>query len=390
VPFVSGCSIWRGRSKRHSRTAEVLGLDRVWITADSRAKLLDFPAPGQPELDRESAGPPQTSVELGIFLKRTAISALQGRALTREEAAGDVACRLPLSARDSLGKLDALATPDQHVAALEPLTHSQPAVTPQRRAAVFAACWLLPAVMALYLLVLAISERQFLHEHPEVGELAGYVGFYELLPREGGDADSAKLREAVEVSIAHRFRDTIQDDRVWAEPAVVGFLSADDRHLLREIVLRHPNPSPEAVADAQRRLESVAYSIWYLGWSTEDYLYSGPLAVILIGTLAMLFGTFVVLPSLTWTLLAGEPPLLRMLEIAVVDREGAPASRLRVIWRSVVLWTIVSSGFGVLILVATWGRPRFAVVLVLYWLVLLFTAERGLHDKIAGTWLVPR
>jgi hypothetical protein len=55
-----------------------------------------------------------------------------------------------------------------------------------------------------------------------------------------------------------------------------------------------------------------------------------------------------------------------------------------------VLWSIVLMGLGLLILIATWGRPRLGFVLIIYWIVLMFTSERGLHDRIAGTWLVPR
>jgi len=49
----------------------------------------------------------------------------------------------------------------------------------------------------------------------------------------------------------------------------------------------------------------------------------------------------VVLPSLLWTLVCGDTLLLRMLEIAVVTKSGAPASRLRVLCRNAILWSIV-------------------------------------------------
>ncbi len=53
-----------------------LGLDRVWITADSRAKLLDFPAPG--------ARPSPPAADAQAFLRQVALAAVEGRAADLE------------------------------------------------------------------------------------------------------------------------------------------------------------------------------------------------------------------------------------------------------------------------------------------------------------------
>src|SRR6185369_3132981 len=84
-----------------------LALDRVWITADGRAKLLDFPAPGAGR--GGPPGPPDSAPGLlaPAFLERVARAAL-----------GAVPQPLPLHAQNFLGQLPALPGPEAIASAL--------------------------------------------------------------------------------------------------------------------------------------------------------------------------------------------------------------------------------------------------------------------------------
>ena len=74
-----------------------LSLDRVWITASGGAKLLDFRAPGA------DAGASRFPRDATIFLNQLAISALEGRVATAEEARTTrAAVPVPLPRRDVL------------------------------------------------------------------------------------------------------------------------------------------------------------------------------------------------------------------------------------------------------------------------------------------------
>ena len=112
---------------------QVLALDRVWITADGRAKLLDFPAPGttsnQPltpflspsegerVADRPGEGnspdasfstlplPTRTTQQ---FLHDVATEALAGLASVADQPLGDARLRLPVHAHSFLQSLTAL------------------------------------------------------------------------------------------------------------------------------------------------------------------------------------------------------------------------------------------------------------------------------------------
>ena len=99
---------------------------------------------------------------------------------------------------------------------------------------------------------------------------------------------------------------------------------------------------------------------------------------------------FVMIPSILSAIFTGDSLLLRSLDIALVKRNGTPVSRLRVLWRNTVLWSFVLVALVLLMMVATAGCFRPSAVLLVGFVVSMFLAERGLHDRLAGTWLVPR
>ncbi|MCX6924403.1 MAG: hypothetical protein NT154_14495, partial [Verrucomicrobia bacterium] len=99
-------------------TLPELALDRVWITGEGRAKLLDFPAPGQ--IGNSEIRSPKSETEVGSrtqptqwFLANVAAAALEGTSAASAKVAGDVAAPLPLHARaflKSLSQMDVGAT----------------------------------------------------------------------------------------------------------------------------------------------------------------------------------------------------------------------------------------------------------------------------------------
>jgi hypothetical protein len=110
-------------------TLPELAFDRVWITGDGRAKLLDFPAPGldgKSEIRNpkaESNLPPRTHTAQG-FLAEVAAAALEGSGGASARATGGIAVPLPLHARAFLKSLSQMAGADTvgggAQAALEP------------------------------------------------------------------------------------------------------------------------------------------------------------------------------------------------------------------------------------------------------------------------------
>jgi hypothetical protein len=205
--------------------------------------LLDFrpPAVARASFDPKPPLDASTETALAVFLNTLAIAALTGQARSAKQMdQTELHDQLPLSARRWLNRLGSAEVSLDQVP-FEALTRRPAAVSTGRRAGVLAGYWLVPLVMATYLMTLLYAEKQFLREHPEVGELCGYVNFYHSLTET--DAWQATVRRDVELVVADRFRDLIADDAVWSHSSMAGFLDSDDRQLLRTFVTAHPNPS---------------------------------------------------------------------------------------------------------------------------------------------------
>jgi hypothetical protein len=135
-------------------TLPELALDRIWITAEGRAKLLDFPVPGMavksevrsPKSELSPRSQPQTAQG---FLAQVASVALAGSGAASGKAPGDVAAPLPLHARAFLKSLSQMANVDAVVAALKPLLTRVAAVSRLRRAALVAGCVVFPVLASV-------------------------------------------------------------------------------------------------------------------------------------------------------------------------------------------------------------------------------------------------
>ena len=87
---------------------------------------------------------------------------------------------------------------------------------------------------------------------------------------------------------------------------------------------------------------------------------------------------------------------LRIAGVAFVRRDGVRASRRRVFWRALVAWSPLF--LALLGPLQNWYEPRYAALgeaalcgLLLGLAILSVSLpERGLPDRLAGTWPVPR
>ena len=145
---VTGCTIWPRRSARRRKdgTLPELAFDRIWITAEGRAKLLDFPVPGpfgrsetrSPKPESNAASPAQPAQR---FLADVAAAALAGNGAASGKDAGEVAAPLPLHARTFLRDCAQMAGADAVVAALKPLLSRVAAVSRLRRGRWLPGAW---------------------------------------------------------------------------------------------------------------------------------------------------------------------------------------------------------------------------------------------------------
>jgi uncharacterized RDD family membrane protein YckC len=118
----------------------ILQLDRVWITADGRAKLLDFSAPGSHAARITSGSSPE------LFLNQVAAAALAGAAVADPQPAS-VPVPLPFHARELLQEMQTGLSPSLLAERLKPLLQNLAVVSRGRRLGLIVGCSLVPLIL---------------------------------------------------------------------------------------------------------------------------------------------------------------------------------------------------------------------------------------------------
>ena len=117
-----------------------------------------------------------------------------------------------------------------------------------------------------------------------------------------------------------------------------------------------------------------------------------PALPVMVLAVTLLF--YVGLPAVVAALLFRGGVVLLIAGVTYVRKDGARASRLRLLWRAMVAWSPVFPVFVVAVIALakhwTW-QPWLALALLgLLAAVSVALPQRGLQDRLAGTWPVPR
>ena len=365
-------------------------LDRVWITADGRAKLLDFVAPSA-EQHTERIG------EAAVFLNQVAISALEGRVVSADEARlREARVPVPVAARGVLHDLRLQSDYGGLVARLQPLTSLVPDVSRRRRFGLIAGCVVPPLMWAVIAFSGAKVFQSWGRQFPEVAPLREAMTIYDRASKgHFPDGIDPKIGiEPFEIYIAGRFGNFVRDPRAWSSRVASSFILPELRAKAERIVAAHPNPTAAEMAAARAALGPALDPQGNLSWSPPDEAEEIiPTYLLFIG-FASMFG-WAALFSVLAALLFRGGLLLRAFGVAVVRRDGTDASRLRMLWRACLAWSWVPLG----IFAFAWLKPHlgwpsaFGIVAFIVLGVVAWSAarpDRSLQDFLAGTWLVPR
>ena len=385
-----------------------LALDRVWITPDGRARLLDWPAPGLDAAER-SPDPPFSPHDLASaqqFLHDVGRSALEGAARDLDTPGGALAPSLPLPARWLLQRL-ADHTFETSERVLEQITAAlsrPPTLSRRRRGAHLALCGAPLAfsfavaflwVSLLPLMAELVGDPDTLRAALERLEQLEQIDL-ELLAERGIIVSYAEERQAFEVYIAGRYPNALTE--LSSSPFMVGLSS--HRARLERVLERHPDPSSEEVEAAARIVDS-GLGVRFLQAAATGF--SGVATATGIGVVmgtGIFFGVAVL--SLLLAVAGRGGLILRLLGVAVVTRDGDEVSRWRAFYRALLAWALPILAFAVLVTAGpgrvmgpAWNYPLAVIALVLGMFIggglwALLHPERGLQDRIVGTWLVPR
>jgi uncharacterized RDD family membrane protein YckC len=370
-----------------------LSLDRIWITDSGGAKLLDFRAPGA-----EGTVEPLAPTEAAVFLNQLAISALEGRVATPEEARTSAPrASVPLRARSLLHGLRAAHDLGAVAVELKALLQQRPAISRRRRLGLVVGCVIPSLLVAGFFLLGMKMFATWQQAVPDIMPLKTALINHERLEQGKHVApqlDPLTRKPALETYIAGRYGPLINDTAALSSPYALGVLPAADRRRAAGIVARVGQPSEQAMAEARAALGSAIDEHGELdlaprypkpGEGTEPMFYG------------MAFGGFVwaAILSVACAVLFRGGVLMRALGIAVVRGDGSDASRLRMLWRACVAWSTFPLA-GLLLAMLIPVLPPFTAAALAAVVVIALTiwsaARRGrsLQDCLAGTFLVPR
>jgi hypothetical protein len=372
-------------------TLPELALDRVWITGEGRAKLLDFPTPG-PVGKSETRNPKpesnpafQTQAAQG-FLAQVATAALEGTGATSGKAAGEVAAPLPLHARAFLKGLPQMASVDAVIVTLKPLLNRVAAVSRLRRAALVGGCIVFPLLACGFGVFGLTFLQEIFRRNPGLMELSSLLQMRTSARFWGGKQVQLPTDSQYAIYIVHHYGGLITNAASWSNPFVLAMIKGDARKFAEESIAQHPAPTAAEIAEADGAVGKYVSKQQFFGDKQPPGLPVMLLAVSLL--------IYVGLPALVAALLFRGGVVLLIAGVTYVRRDGLRASRLRLLWRSLVAWSpaVPMVVLAIAALSKHWvWQPWLALILFgLLAAVSVGLRERGLQDRLAGTWPVPR
>jgi serine/threonine protein kinase len=383
---------------------DTLALDRVWITADGRAKLLDFAAPGS-----VSAATGDGSASAPAFLHQVAMAALEGRMVAGRKATGqNIAAPLPVTARQILHGLRSTSDLSNAITRLQALTQQPAEISRWRRFVLFFGTLAPSLFLTAFMLVGLMYYQSWAAKNPAFAALRGCVMSYESMLKDVKQPGLENIpvpeaRAAMKTYIAGTYGPIVYDPQQWENPIVQSMLTSQLRTLVEQLVKDSPPPTPDEVNKAKTLLQPlldtrVAERAKELGFAGKhhmvDFITASVLGVYLLLTAFL---------SLFCAVAFRGGLMMRILSIAVVKEDGSDATRLHMLWRSLIAWSPilllpVLIMFDVPLMEKAGGQDVIRAIGLSVMLILslalgiaaIATRGRGLHDRLARTWLVPR
>ncbi|MFP6655458.1 MAG: protein kinase [Myxococcota bacterium] len=379
----------------------VLALDRVWIRPDGRAVLLDFPPPSS----TASAEAVDEGESFTTFLYRVAVGALSGKTIDFAERDGKIPWEsLPDHASRLIRGLPSANGPEKETifsvrAELRKSLKKPTHVTRASRSVHFLVGSVLLSVAWSAFVLSSMSPVSRLYYDREGDSFFDHTTFsdrglvplavllnldkrwHAMVSEPPSSSDSASIEKKiseVEVYIAGHFGDDIRNNGL-GDSWLFALAVPGGKHVLRDILERHPSPSPEHV-----RTAAAALSI--------EHTYPPPLSVLYWVQLpVVLFAFALMLSAFIWP--AHSP--FGNLDYTIVTRRG-PVKPLRSAFRTLIAWSPFLLHVSIYIVVGFFSRDPINSDDVMTYVLLagalwsIVYPHRGPHDILAGTYIVPR
>jgi len=360
-----------------------LRLDRVLVVDGGLATLVDDPSrDATPEApDARDASTPRD------FLSRVAALALDRGHVGQDEMGVRVRDPLPASAERILRTLGGSSPVEagDAVAALSE-TLDRPAATTRRLRLLPIAVCLLPAINSGVSAVLGVWAGS--PAPPGLNDVrvaAASLRTLEMADR-GEMPLSSERRDAIEVLLASRYRR-------WLDGPDRFRLTGRDLHLhgdyvavRRRVLAAYPRVDAARLAAAERAAapfveealrQPAPVSAWMIPYFQVGVLWPFAIAGLVVSVVF-------------------RSGLIRMSGLTVVTGDGAPAGRVRLAIRSALMWSPILTAdvvqrFALGIQLVPGVVSLAAIAIMAAGAILtLATPSRGPHDRMTGTWVVPR
>ena len=353
---------------------ESLSLDRVWITSNGLAILLDQPWPGSPANGFTTSEPQK-------LLHHLADQVPDSERPTHADALVNGLCH---------GTFDRIS----HVSGnLKHLRQKKTAVDRVKRIACTTAPMLLAGLgfLTVYLLAPITHEREWTSRFPGIPPLPDVFRLH--LELEADPTTHAPLISSIRQHIAGHYHATLVNGELKGMPDD-GMVIAMEQTLIK-ILKEESVPDAATLAAADRAVQAAVEAMPRRG-VLADFPVAKTIAVISLILLAL-----TALVQLVCIIATGSPLLMSLTGIAAVSAKYRPASRLRMIWRWAIGWSALWLPGLVLITQHLFmGKdvirhlPETCMIWVPLLLLIMFIGlnlgRRSLLDHLAGTWLVAR
>jgi hypothetical protein len=263
---------------------------------------------------------------------------------------------------------------------LEALIRQPPSTTRGWRALSLAVPILLPAAWAATVFIYSVSAMTAIASLPEDERVAAVLVRALAEDAFGRNRLSAADREWIEVGLATRYREVLRSNDLDSAPFRLLGVTRRSLDLAEERVERQLARADLGSREPTTALET---SIKQAGWTsaitwhlTTEY----PVQTLLSGLLSVAW--FALVNALVF-----RGGMIRLLGLEFVTADGRRASRFRVLSRTAAAWAPVLIAAPA---ASHWQSYGCLLLLFAGAVVAIVSPERGIQDRVAGTWIVPR
>ncbi len=373
-----------GLATKDGTLPPVLALDRVWITEDGRAKLLDFPAPGtKPSVSANDA----RAQGFNGFLTQVAAAALTGSAEPIAKAGFPVSIPLPVHARRFLEQLSQFPDPEAAAATLKPLLQRVAQVSRLRRAAIVAGCLAMPVISTLAVIMGMALLQRWDRSNPGMLELNTLLNQRESMNSHWLKNQPHPTDQQFEIYIAGHYRSLITNEEFWNGGLTMSMIRGDARKFAEKSVADYPAPTNDEIKESDAALKKIVGPINFPDVTKHPSFPFFMACLVLV--------MYVCIPALIAALLFRGGLVLFAARVTYVRRDGKPASRLRLFWRALVVWSPLLLAVCLFVMHEIRISPTAAAIAAVSFfsalaIISVALPERGLQDRLAGVWPVPR